>query len=190
MADGVPGGFTAAYRLLAQLESAGKLIRGYLVEGLGGAQFSTQETVGELRGFADSPDQGEWPSGASTPAPLVLAALDPANPYGSVLPWPEHPTARPSRSAGALVVLADGVCLAHLTRGGRVLTLFGETDREERAALTVRALQDAVTEGRMSRLRVEEIDGARPGASGLEAALLAAGARLTPQGISVEAPRA
>ena len=54
LADGVPGGFAAAYRLLAQLESAGKLIRGYLVEGLGGAQFSTQETVGELRGFAES----------------------------------------------------------------------------------------------------------------------------------------
>ena len=185
-----PGGFAAAYRLLAQLESAGKLIRGYLVEGLGGAQFSTQETVGELRGFADSPDQGEWPSGASTPAPLVLAALDPANPYGSVLPWPAHPTARPSRSAGAIVVLADGVCLAHLTRGGRVLTLFGAERREEHAALVVRALLGAVAEGRMARLRIEEIDGARPGASGLEPALLAAGARLTPKGISIEAPRA
>jgi ATP-dependent Lhr-like helicase len=190
LADGVPGGFAAAYRLLAQLESAGKLIRGYLVEGLGGAQFSTQETVGELRGFADSPDQGEWPSGATHPAPLVLAALDPANPYGSVLPWPDHPTARPSRSAGAIVVLADGVCLAHLTRGGRVLTLFGDARSEDRAALVVRALQGAVAEGRMSRLRIEEIDGARPGAGGLEAALLAAGARLTPKGIAIEAPRA
>ncbi|HMR48295.1 MAG TPA: DEAD/DEAH box helicase [Arachnia sp.] len=195
-ADGVPGGFAAAYRLLAQLESAGKVVRGYLVEGLGGAQFSTQEAVGRLRGFADSPDRTAWPSGAAHPAPLVLAALDPANPYGSVLPWPAHPTARPSRSAGALVVLADGVCLAHLTRGGRVLTLFGDEhsgdehsggdSREERAALVVRALHDAVAEGRMSRLRIEEIDGVRPGGSGLQGALLAAGARLTPKGISIE----
>ncbi|MFT3889430.1 MAG: ATP-dependent helicase [Arachnia sp.] len=188
--DGVPGGFAAAYRLLAQLESSGKVVRGYLVEGLGGAQFSTQEAVGRLRAFADSPDQTDWPSGTAHPAPVVLAALDPANPYGSVLPWPDHPTARPSRSAGALVVLADGVCVAHLTRGGRVLTLFGDGDRQERAALVVRALQAAVAEGRMSRLRIEEVDGARPGASGLEAAMLTAGARLTPKGISIEAPRA
>ena len=194
IADGTPGGFAAAYRLLAQLESAGQVVRGYLVEGLGGAQFSTQEAVGRLREFTDSPDQTDWPSGAAHPAPIVLAALDPANPYGSVLPWPAHPTARPSRSAGALVVLADGVCLAHLTRGGRVLTLFpdehGDGGREGRAALVVRALKDVVAEGRISRLRIEEIDGARPGTSGLEAAMLAAGARITPKGISIEASRA
>lgn len=188
--DGVPGGFAAAYRLLAQLESAGKVVRGYLVEGLGGAQFSTQEVVGRLREFADSPDQTDWPSGAAHPAPIVLAALDPANPYGSVLPWPTHPTARPSRSAGALVVLADGICLAHLTRGGRVLTLFGEESREERAFLVVRALRDAVIEGRMSRVRIEEIDGDRPGTSGLQEAMLTAGARLTPKGIIIEGGRA
>ena len=186
-ADGTPGGFAAAYRLLSELESAGTVVRGYVVEGLGGAQFTTREVIGQVRSFADSPDRTEWPSGARHPAPVVLAALDPANPYGSVLPWPEHPSARPARAAGALVVLADGLCLAHLTRGGRVLTLFGDpADRSERAAMVTRALLDAVAEGRMERLRIEEIDGGRVGGSGLEAAMLAAGGRISPKGIALE----
>lgn len=188
-ADGTPGGFAAAYRLLAELEQAGKVLRGYLVEGLGGAQFSTPEVIGDVRTHADSPDQERWPSGTEHPVPVVLAALDPANPYGSVLPWPEHPSAHPSRAAGALVVLADGVLLAHVTRGGRVLTLFGE-HREEIAALVVAALLRALAEGRMQRIRIQEVDGERVGSSGLEQALLGAGARLTPKGVSIEAPRA
>ena len=186
-ADGTPGGFAAAYRLLSELESAGTVVRGYVVEGLGGAQFTTREVIGQVRSFADSPDRTEWPSGARHPAPVVLAALDPANPYGSVLPWPEHPSARPARAAGALVVLADGLCLAHLTRGGRVLTLFGDpADRSERAAMVTRALLDAVAEGRMERLRIEEIDGGRVGGSGLETAMRAAGGRISPKGIVLE----
>ena len=190
-ADGTPGGFAAAYRLLSQLESSGKVLRGYIVEGLGGAQFSTPEVIEQVRQHGDAPDQGGWPSGVQNPAPVVLAALDPANPYGSVLPWPQHASARPSRAAGAIVVLADGVCLAHLTRGGRTLTLFdAPVGRAEAASLVTGALVHAVTEGRMARLKIEEIDGVRVGSSGLEDALRAAGGRLTPNGIVVEAHRA
>ena len=190
-ADGTPGGFAAAYRLLSELETAGTVMRGYVVEGLGGAQFSTREVIEQLRTFADSPDAAQWPSGAGHPAPLVLAALDPANPYGSILPWPEHPSARVARAAGALVVLTDGLCLAHLTRGGRTLTLFGDpSTREDRAALVTRALLQAIAEGRMERLRIEEIDGERVGASGLEPAMRAAGGRISPKGITLEAGRA
>jgi ATP-dependent Lhr-like helicase len=190
-ADGAPGGFAAAYRLLAELESAGKVLRGYVVEGLGGAQFSTSDVITQVRAYADSPDETLWPSGAQRPTVVVVTALDPANPYGSVLPWPDHPTARPSRAAGALVVLADGLCLAHLTRGGRTLTLFGEEGlRADRAGLVARALADAVAEGRMNRLRIEEIDGERVGSSGLETVLREAGGRLTPNGIVFEARRA
>ena len=190
-ADGAPGGFAAAYRLLAELEQAGKVMRGYVVDGLGGAQFSTADVIEQVRSFADSPDDTDWPSGVEFPAPVVLAALDPANPYGSVLPWPDHPTARPARAAGALVVLADGVCLAHLTRGGRTLTLFGGAEgKADRAELVVRALVDAMSEGRMQRLRIEDVDGERVGASGLEGALRLAGGRLAPNGIVLEVRRA
>ena len=183
-ADGTPGGFAAAYRLLAKLEEAGKMLRGYLVDGLGGAQFSTPEIIEQLRTKGPR-------SLHAQPHPILLAALDPANPYGSILPWPEHSTAHPSRAAGALVVLADGECIAHLTRGGRVLTLFGDEEaRPRHAALVVRALQEAASEGRLARARIEEVDGERLAASGLEAAFLSAGAKLTPKGIVVEAPRA
>ncbi|MHA6511292.1 DEAD/DEAH box helicase [Tessaracoccus sp. Z1128] len=187
-ADGTPGGFAAAYRLLAELEVAGKVVRGYVVEGLGGAQFTTRDVIEQVRTFADSPDRTDWPSGVEDPGAIVLAALDPANPYGSILPWPDHPTARPARAAGALVVLADGVCLAHLTRGGRTLTLFADAEtRPDRARLVARALLGAIAEGRMERLRIEEIDGHRVGASGLEAALREAGGKISPKGIVLEA---
>ncbi|QXT63771.1 DEAD/DEAH box helicase [Tessaracoccus palaemonis] len=190
-ADGTPGGFAAAYRLLAQLEAAGKVLRGYLIEGLGGAQFSTPDIIEELRRHTDAPDVDAWPSGATHPVPVVLAALDPANPYGSVLHWPEHPVAHPARAAGALVVIADGLCLAHLTRGGRVLTIFAQgPEREDHARLVVAALRSAVGAGRMLRVRIEEVDGVRIGASGLEQSMLEAGARITPKGIAIEADRA
>ncbi|MDO5677793.1 MAG: DEAD/DEAH box helicase [Propionibacteriaceae bacterium] len=193
-ADGTPGGFAAAYRLLARLEESGKMLRGYLVDGLGGAQFSTPEIIEQLRSHSvPEPGAREERAARRVEGPRnlhVLAALDPANPYGSILPWPAHATAHPSRAAGALVVLADGECIAHLTRGGRVLTLFGhEESRRLRAGLVVNAVQQAVAEGRMDRVRIEEIDGERVAASGLEAALLSAGAKLTPKGIVVEALR-
>ncbi len=186
-ADGVPGGFAAAYRLLSELEAAGKVLRGYLVEGLGAAQFSTAEVIDQVRSFADSPEASSWPSGIAHPAPIVLAALDPANPYGSILPWPEHPTARPSRSAGALVVVADGLCLAHVTRGGRQLTLFdSQMNRADRAQLVTEALIAAARAKRIERLRIEEIDGERVGASELEPAMRHAGARISPKGLIIE----
>ena len=98
------------------------------------------------------------------------------------------PDGAPSPASGALVVLADGVCLAHLTRGGRTLTLFADDDtRQDRAELVTRALLGAIGEGRMERLRIEEVDGHRVGASGLEPALRAAGGRISPKGIVLEA---
>ena len=140
-----------------------------------------------MRQFADSPDKTEWPSGTAHPVPIVLAALDPANPFGSVLPWPEHALARPARTAGALVVLADGLCLAHLTRGGRVLTLFADPDaRTGTAFLVTSALLQAIGEGRLQRLRIEEVDGRPTLGSGVEAAMRSAGGRLAPQGIVLE----
>ncbi|GAB3820514.1 ATP-dependent helicase [Tessaracoccus terricola] len=194
VAEDNEGGFAAAYRVLAELERAGKVVRGYVVEGLGGSQFATSATIDHVRGFADSPDETQWPSGATSPSPVVMSALDPANPYGSVVAWPAHPTARPSRAVGAVVVLADGLCLAHLTRGGRNLTIFdgtdGGPDRATRVSLVGQALQQAVDERRMARIRVEEIDGERAGVGADVEALLRAGARITPRGVSFEAHRA
>lgn len=193
--DGFGGGFAAAYRVLAELESAGQVLRGYVVDGLGGSQFATSATIDQVRDFTDSPDETTWPSGVADPAVVVLTAVDPANPYGNVLPWPKHATARPSRAAGALVVLADGVCLAHVSRGGRQLTLYPPTSpqapsRQEVAAMVTGALHSAAVNGRLGRVRIEEVDGERVGATDLMETMRGAGARVSPQGVVIEGSNA
>src|SRR5438270_3314304 len=80
LAEGVPGGFSAIYSELAQLETLGIARRGYFVEGLGGAQFALPGAVERLRSLPD----------ADFEPPLVLAAVDPAQPYGAALRWPER----------------------------------------------------------------------------------------------------
>ena len=80
LAEGVPGGFSALYDALAALETLGVCRRGYFVEGLGGAQFALPGAVERLRAQRD--DDGA--------PPIVLAATDPAQPYGAALPWPKR----------------------------------------------------------------------------------------------------
>ena len=117
-AEGVPGGFAMLYKVLTAFEDAGRCQRGYFVESLGGAQFAVASTVDRLRSYLDSVDQERHEYQA-----VVLAAADPANPYGAALPWPEGDY-RPGRKAGALVALVDGELAWFLERGGRSLTHF------------------------------------------------------------------
>ncbi len=96
--EDVPGGFAAVYRVLAAAEEAGKVRRGYFVEGLGASQFASTGAVDRLRsmsrlltGDAPSASAGAGtPQGAAGPPALVLAASDPANPYGAAIGWPER----------------------------------------------------------------------------------------------------
>ena len=165
----VPGGFAMLYKVLATMEEAGRCQRGYFVESLGGAQFSTAATVDRLRGYADSLDQ-ERPEYHA----VVLAAADPANPYGAALPWPVRRAAgaghrpgadaghRPGRKAGALVVMVDGELVWFLERGGRSLLTFGAAhgathDEAQRAAAG--ALADMVRTGQLAGIVVEKVDG-------------------------------
>ena len=121
LAEGVEGGFAGVYGVLKALEETGGVRRGYFVAGLGAAQFALPGAVDRLR--AERPAVGAAPAGPP-PAALVLAATDPANPYGAALPWPDRPGGRPSRAAGAYVVLVDGEPAAYLERGGRSLVTF------------------------------------------------------------------
>ncbi len=153
-AEEIPGGFAAVYKVLAQMEDSGRCRRGYFVEGLGAAQFAAGNTIDRLRTLDDTADDTTWPSGTDTPSVRVLAATDPANPYGAALPWPTdrptekpavkpadgtadsaaEPTAapgaraghRPGRKAGALVVLVDGLCVLFVERGGRTVLVFDD----------------------------------------------------------------
>jgi len=192
-AEDVPGGFAAVYRVLTAYEDAGRVRRGYFVEGLGAAQFAVPGAVDRLR----SAGRGRDGARAARPA-LVLAAADPANPYGAALPWPERQRVeqperqrrseagrdgahRPGRKAGALVVLADGELVLYVERGGRSLLSYS-ADPELLAAAAA-ALSAAVRSGGLGRLAVQRADGEPVGQSPLATALLAAGFRATPRGL-------
>jgi ATP-dependent Lhr-like helicase len=118
---------------------------------------------------------------------VVLAATDPANPYGAALPWPERETAegttghRPGRKAGALTVLVDGALALYVERGGR--TLLSWSDDPAILQLAADALALAVAEGWLGTLSVERADGAGVHDSPLALALTEAGFRVTPRGL-------
>ncbi|MEJ5927620.1 ATP-dependent helicase [Corynebacterium sp. H128] len=191
VAEDVLGGFALAYKVLSRFEENGKALRGYVIEGLGAAQFSTPAIVDRLRGLGDSADLSGWPSGAKDPLMYVLAATDPANPYGAALPWPDVEL-RPSRSAGALVLLVDGLLLAQLSRGGRTLNLFFESLPDGIGESTVQlvervviALSSSIASGRLQRIVVEKINGESVFESDLVAEFKQAGATITPKGLKI-----
>ncbi len=147
--EGIPGGYGAVYSELRALETLGTCRRGYFVEGLGGAQFALGGAVERLRELR--PREGEEAE------PLVLAAADPAQPYGAALPWPKRAGARAARVAGAHVVLLGGEPALFVERGGRSLVPLREPEEEWlREALT--ALVAHVKQGGAKRLAVERFD--------------------------------
>jgi ATP-dependent Lhr-like helicase len=153
LAEGVPGGFVGIYPVLRAMEEAGQVRRGYFVAGLGGAQFAHPGAVDRLRSYrTDGPGDPDAEGDRAAP-PLVLAAADPAQPYGAALPWPRS-EGRPARQAGAYVVLADGAPAAYLERGARSLTTFGADP-----GLWVDALASLVKDGRLRRIQLSRIDG-------------------------------
>jgi ATP-dependent Lhr-like helicase len=178
-AEGAPGGFAAVYPVLSALEERGAARRGYFVEGLGAAQFAVPGAVDRLRALADEHRR--------TPSALVLAATDPASPFGAALPWPERVVAqegaghRPGRKAGALVVLVAGELTLYVERGGRTLLSF--VDDDEALTAAAKALADAVHTGALGALSVERADGEAVFTSPLRDALTAAGFRASPKGL-------
>ncbi|MCB9577331.1 MAG: DEAD/DEAH box helicase [Polyangiaceae bacterium] len=166
-AEGVSGGFSAVYPVLKAMEEAGRVRRGYFVAGLGATQFARPGADDRLRAVKNQRD-------ART---QLLAATDPANPYGSVLPWPEH-TGRPARMAGARVVLWGGALVGFVSKGERAVLSFlphDEPERAEAASALCRALSDIARERGRRALVLSEIDGAPPAQSPLAEPLRAAG---------------
>jgi ATP-dependent Lhr-like helicase len=164
LAEGVPGGFSTLYGELSNLEMLGTARRGYFVAGLGGAQFALAGAVERLRGMPHA--EGEY---------LLLAATDPANPYGASLPWPKRGEGRrPARTAGAFVLLRDGDALLYVERGGKGIVRLCELEGEPLSE-AIAALADAAHEGLVPKLAIERVDGEAIIGSGLEQTLVAAG---------------
>jgi ATP-dependent helicase Lhr and Lhr-like helicase len=197
LAEGFPGGFSMLYDSLGSLETLGVARRGYFVEGLGGAQFALPGAVERLR---SQREPGEA-------APVVLAATDPAQPYGAALPWPRRDPAtgpprpgpaddadeaggarkrRPQRAAGAYVVLAGAEPVLYVERGGKGLALMTERD-DPRVAPALEALADFVHAGKIKKLDFERIDGEPIVGSELEPVLIELGFRLGPKKLTLTA---
>ncbi|MCB0989412.1 MAG: DEAD/DEAH box helicase [Acidimicrobiales bacterium] len=163
LGDGVVGGFAAVYPVLRALEERGQVKRGYFVEGLGGAQFAASGAVDRLREFREA---------AELPQVDVLSAVDPAQPYGATLPWPQSP-GRPSRTAGAYLVVVDGQPVVFVERGGRSLATFESAI--ESIDVWIDPLRALVDTRRLKSLEVAKIDGEPAHGSPLAQALIDAG---------------
>ncbi|MEU3905340.1 ATP-dependent helicase [Streptomyces goshikiensis] len=175
-AEGVEGGFSAVYRVLSAFEDSGQARRGYVVEGLGAAQFAMDGAVDRLRAAERNPPPL---------AAVVLAAADPANAYGAALPWPEPPTGathKPGRKAGSLVVLVDGELTLYLERGGKTLLAWPPAE-DPRLAAAMAALVSASRAGTLPDLTVERVNAAPALTSPLGRALESAGFHATPRGL-------
>jgi ATP-dependent Lhr-like helicase len=139
-AENVAGGFAGLYAVLRAMEESGRIRRGYFVEGCGAAQFALAGAVDGLRSQR-----------AASAGTVVLAAVDPANPYGAVLPWPKL-AGRAARAAGSFVVLHSGELRLYIERGGRSMLTCGAVGDDDIDALTTVA-------ARIGRLDLQAIDG-------------------------------
>jgi ATP-dependent Lhr-like helicase len=186
--EGLPGGFAALSPVLRALEDAGKIRRGHFVEGLVGAQFAHAGAVDRLRAARDGDDV------------VVLAAVDPANPYGALIPWPASQSAsgdrsrdgdgvgdgltQPRRAAGARVVLVHGAPALYVERGGRRLRVFSDDAKVLRES--VEALRRGLNDGRRRPLRVENVNGTPALKSEWMGRLRQAGFRMEPNALVLD----
>ena len=147
--EGVPGGFAGLYPVLKAMEEAGRVRRGYFVAGQGAAQFAAPGADDRLRESGNENDNRSR---------YIIAATDPANPYGASLRWPadESTTTRPQRVAGAHVILAGGELIGYLNRSGERMMTFVPEDEPKRTQV-LGELADALVEwGRT--LYIKQID--------------------------------
>nr|EIF92941.1 DEAD/H associated domain-containing protein [Streptomyces tsukubensis NRRL18488] len=181
-AEGVEGGFSAAYRVLSAFEDRGQARRGYVVEGLGAAQFAMDGAVDRLRATAGARERS---AGQEAPQAVLLAAADPANAYGAALSWPDPPDGaghKPGRKAGSLVVLVDGDPALYLERGGKTLLAWPDPESPAFTA-AASALADAARAGTLGTITVERANGTPALTSPIGRALEAAGFHATPRGL-------
>jgi ATP-dependent Lhr-like helicase len=176
------GGFGGVYGVYRQMEERGKLRRGHFVEGLSGAQFAYAGAVDRLR---------EFRSEAHAEDLVLLAATDPANPFGALLPWPSsrEPAGSPRRAVGASVVIVGGELVLYLDRAGRGLLSFPGSEPARQSVALARAagaLRQLFRQRRRRSLRIERIDGEAAARSALAGIFLEAGFRSDYKGLVLE----
>ena len=187
-AEGLRGGFGPSYKVLSTLEESGRVRRGYFIEGLSGAQFARPGTVDRVRSTQAEPTDD---IDSDNLAIDLLPAADPANPWGSLLPWPQtggEGSTRPRRVAGAWLLLHAGNPLLYLGANGRQLITFPAVlDRPGVQAACFDALRDMPRTTRRGTLVIEKVDGVAVGDSRYREALLQAGFISDYRGVAAEA---
>lgn len=151
-AENIAGGFSAVYPVLKAMEDAGRIRRGYFVAGLGASQFGTGGALDLLRSFREAPD---------TPETVMIAATDPANPYGSIVRWPISPVPL-TRSVGASVIVVNGMLAAYVLRGEKQLVVFLPEEEPTRSLIAreiANALATLVRGGARRAMLLTEADG-------------------------------
>lgn len=188
VAEGADGGFSAVYPILRALEESGRIRRGYFVDGLGAAQFVLAGALDRLRAERDATLDAD-----TTPVVHVLAAADPAQPYGAALAWPRRgdDDRRPlTRSAGAYVALVNGAAACYLERGGSTLQTLPALDDPAVASAALAGLARLVPTGRTRELVIRKIDGLPVTESPVRARLLDAGFVAGYRGLTIRGARA
>jgi len=178
--ESVPGGFSAIYPVLKAMEESGRIRRGYFVAGFGATQFGSAGALDLLRSYRDEPDE---------PETVMLAATDPANPYGALLKWP---TTGLMRVPGASVILVNGLLAAYVGRGEKQLSVFLPEDEPMRGTAAkeiARMLASLVTDGFRRALLIAEINDAPASKSDLGPYLAEAGFAATAMGYQMRAVR-
>jgi ATP-dependent Lhr-like helicase len=154
------------------MEEAGRIRRGYFIDGLGAAQFGLAGAIERLRTVRD-------PARSDDDASVhLLAASDPANPYGAAIAWPRRDEAdrRPlQRAAGAYVVLVGGLAALYVDRGGGSLQVLAPGDDPDVAARAARGLAGLVGDGRMREVVITKVDGEPVSSSPFRERLVEAG---------------
>lgn len=155
-AEGIAGGFSAVYDVLKALEDAGRIRRGYFVAGVGATQFALPGALDLLRSLREPPESAEV---------VLLAATDPANPYGTILPWTSDAArtdagSRMTRSVGPLVLLVNGALAGYISRGARQVQIVLPEDEPARTTVARAVAGRLAALARDAGLLIAEIDGA------------------------------
>ena len=181
-AENLTGGFSAVYPILKAMEEGGKIRRGYFVAGLGATQFASAGALDRLRSLRDEPE---------TPETLMIAATDPANPYGAVLKWPEGAGRTFSRSVGPRVILVNGALVCYVSRGEKNLTVMLPDDEPARGIVgreIANVLASLVSSGQRRAMLITEVNEAPVGRSAIAPYLVEAGFSPSALGYQLRGP--